>query len=141
MTTFNYQGMECFRPLSRYGWGPTLLNLNCQTLVKSFRPLSRYGWGPTHENEETKNGKRKFPSPLEAWEVPTLGDVAVGDDLTLFPSLLEAWGVSYGKIHVDFNYGFKLVSVPSRGLGSFLPHILYPQRKSTHKIVPTWKLS
>ena len=33
------------------------------------------------------------------------------------------------------------VSVPSRGMGGFLPHILYPKRESTHKIVPTWKLS
>ena len=34
-----------------------------------------------------------------------------------------------------------IVSVPSRGMGGFLPHILYPQRDSTHKIIPTWKLS
>ena len=38
----------CFRPLSRYGWFPTLFttDLDC-SVFSSFRPLSRYGWFPT----------------------------------------------------------------------------------------------
>ena len=89
---------ESFRPLARYGWGPTdkvlklkkplrvfpsplevwvgsywvSIGISESVLRLSFRPLSRYGWAPTNENEETKNGKRKFPSPLEAWVVSYL---------------------------------------------------------------------
>ena len=36
-----------FRPLSRYGWGPTIQNQRRVTMTKSFRPLARLGWGPT----------------------------------------------------------------------------------------------
>ena len=85
----------------------------------------------------------RFPSPLEVWVVsysrgyhrmssedycfrplsrygwfPTQAKVGTKYDTTdhKFPSPLEVWVVSY-------------------------PHILYPKRESTHKIVPTWKLS
>ena len=39
-----------FRPLSRYGWVPTLYRKRGNNYeVICFRPLSRYGWVPTYQ--------------------------------------------------------------------------------------------
>ena len=90
--------------------------------------------------------------------------VFITDKITVFPSPLEVWVVSYfietglerfkGGFRPLSRYGWfptggifgsasqvAKVSVPSRGMGGFLPHILYPKRETIHKIVPTWKLT
>ena len=130
-----------------------------------FRPLSRYGWFPTDSSLSVAQMKKAFPSPLEVWVVSYRIPGTRNHKYARFPSPLEVWVVSYElKDYLGLKttkcfrplsrYGWfptshgggkhqvhQRVSVPSRGMGGFLPHILYPKRETIHKIVPPWKLS
>ena len=65
----------------------------------SFRPLSRYGWVPSLKKELDKSvDANKFPSPLEDWVgsyITTIGGALAS--VAGFPAPLEVWVVSYTK--------------------------------------------
>ena len=61
-----------------------------------FRPLSRYGWGPTFELYSREDGDDPmFPAPLEAWVVSYTGHMISYYGIKAFPAPLEGWVVSY----------------------------------------------
>ena len=64
----DYLGLKttkCFRPLSRYGWFPTLSGLYLDADDCCFRPLSRYGWFPTPYLVSQKGNNTQDSSSLE----------------------------------------------------------------------------
>ena len=113
--------MNCFRPLARYGWFPTLLKDEVFKTLKKFpSPLEVWG-GPTVPTLEKSFASEQFPSPLEVWVgsywvsigisesvlrlsfrplsrygwAPTNENEETKNGKRKFPSPLEAWVVSY----------------------------------------------
>ena len=113
---------ESFRPLSRYGWFPTII-LKIKRLLagKSFRPLSRYGWFPTKDGEGNRPTDFMFQSPLEVWVVSYLTqfmNTAIIAGNVSVPSRGMGGFLLISIVKYNFQEG---VSVPSRGMGGFLP--------------------
>ena len=85
-----------FRPLSRYGWVPTLYKNYLEDMGwKSFRPLSRYRWFPT------------------CWQERVTRLYYLG----FLPLSRYGWFPTKGLLRT---IKVRPVSVPSRGMGDFL---------------------
>ena len=66
----------------------------------SFRPLSRYGWGPTLKRRRKMKNLFLFPAPREVWVgsyMKTFKFKAYGQK---FPSPLEVWVGSYNYDYI-----------------------------------------
>ena len=117
------QGTErrrSFRPLSRYGWGPTQVVLSQMKQHKilfpaplevwvgsykqpgkqsthirgSFRPLSRYGWGPTSNPKYYRNLLTRVSGPYRGMVVSYELEEAGFGKVFKFPAPIEVWVVS-----------------------------------------------
>ena len=66
----NNEELLGFRPLARYGWGPTMkISEIAELMVASFRPLARYGWVPTIRKHLLRFLFSLFSAPREVWVV------------------------------------------------------------------------
>ena len=98
---------------------PKLNRLKSQ-LKTNFRPLSRYGWGPTFTTQNISLFLYRFPAPLEVW----VGSYLINSTQTkqnylrFRPLSRYGWGPT-NKMELLW-FLLVTVSVPSRGMSGFL---------------------